>query len=283
MNQGTRHLALVHLQRNPAEAAKILQRFPADNVAQVLAGAPAETTAALFAIISPAYASACLSRLESAAQRTVLEACPVPTAAALLRALPEVLQTSILDSVSGQTRRRIEQLLQFPPGTAGGAADPDPLVLHDDITVEQAVDQLRKSGAAIPPVLVVVSRQRHVRGTVTAAQLLGASANLGIGSLELARATTVAQRVPLAALARKERIGEGPVAVLESTGALAGVLDRNVVRTVEKPNTTRRAADLASAFGELYWVGMGRFLGAAIAVSRSLQKRIGADIAEAIH
>ena len=102
---------------------------------------------------------------------------------------------------------------------------------------------------------------------MTPAQLLAAPGDWTIGSLKLAKPRTVSQGVPLRALVSDEHYRGGPVAVVDPSGKLVGLLTEDTLRTVEKPKAPQaRNASAWRSIGELYWCGMGRLLGDAIAV-----------------
>ena len=269
MSPGVRNLAHLHLLRNSAEAVRVLERCPSAAVAEVLAEESDETSARVLALLSPVEASACIERMSVAARCLVLEACPVPTAAALLRVLPEASRKTTLEGLSVQTRKRIDRALRFPKESAGALADPRVLVLHDENTVDQAVSLLRADGETIAATLFVINRGKRVLGAVTPAQLLAAPGDWTIESLNLAKPRTVSQGVPLRVLVSDEHYRGGPVAVLDPSGKLAGVLTEDTLRTVEKPKVPQRATHLLASIGELYWCGMGRLLGDAIAFQRT--------------
>lgn len=269
MSPGVRNLARLHLHRNPAEAVRVLERFPSAGVSEVLSEEPGEASARVLALLSPVAASDCIERMPVMARCLVLEASPVPAAAAFLRVLPEASRKTTLEGLSTQTRKRIDRALRFPEESAGALADPRVLVLHDENTVDQAVSLLRADGETIAAMLFVINRGKRVLGAVTPAQLLAAPGDWTIGSLKLAKPRTVSQGVPLRALVSDEHYRGGPVAVLDPSGRLVGVLTEHTLRTVEKPKVPQRATHLLVSIGELYWCGMGRLLGDAIAVRRA--------------
>ena len=283
MSVGTRNLALEHLRDNPAEAARVLERRSPASVAEVLAGAPPETCAGVLALLAPVEAAACLERLPVAKRHEVLKASPAPASAAVLRVLPEASRKSLLEGIAARERKQIDRALRLPPESAGAAADPRACILPDDLTVEQAVDRLREGRESVPARLIVISRHRRVRGAVTLGQLLVASREWTVGSLQLARVRTVSQGVSLSALVSEERYRGEPVAVLDRSGRLAGVLSEDALRASATPRAPQRAAHLASTICELYWCGMVRLLGEAIAIPGLAPETGGASRVEILH
>ena len=276
MSAGTRDLALEQLRRNPAEAARVLEPCPPETVAEILADAPSETAAGVLALLPAVEAAACLEKMPVAALHGVLQTCPAATSATLLRNLTESSREGILEGLAERTRQRIERALRFPEGCAGAAADPRPCTLHDDLTVEQAIDRLREVRESVAPTLFVIDRNRRVRGAVTLGQLLTAPPDWSVGSLQLARARTVSESASLSALAFNSDYRDGPVAVLGPFGRLAGVLGEETLRAVATPTTPRSAAQLTGAICELYWCGMSRLLGEALAIRRVAPAKGGA-------
>lgn len=282
MSVGTRDLALEHLRRNPAEAAKVLERCPPERVAEFLADTPSETSVGVLPLLPPLQAAACLERMPVPARHRVLQACPAATSAALLRGQTEASRKSILEGLADRARQRIDRALRFPPGSAGAAADPQQRTLYEDLTVEQAIDRLHEDHESVASVLLVISRDRRVCGAVTPGQLLVAPHDWSVGSLKLAKARTVPQSVSLSALVSDRDYRCEPVAVLDPSGRLAGVLSEETLRAAARPTTPRGAAQLTGAMCELYWCGMGRLLGEAFAIRRIASSSSGASRAESM-
>ena len=283
MNTGTRDLALEHLRRNPAEAARVLERCAPARVAEILADTPSEASAGVLALLPPAEAATCLERMSVQARHGILQASSAATSAALLRNLTEASRKSILEGLAVRTQQRIDRALQLPTGSTGAVADRKPCTLYDDLTVEQAINRLREDRESVASTLLVISRDRRVRGAVTPGQLLVAPHDWSVGSLKLAKARTVPESASLSALVADRDYLGGPVAVLEPSGRLAGVLSEETLRAVAKPTVPRRAAHLTGAMCELYWCGMGRLLGEALAIRHVASPTIGARRAESMH
>lgn len=282
MSAGTRDLALEHLRRNPAEAARVLERCPPERVAEILADAPSETSAGVLALLPPVEAAACIERMPVPARHRVLQACPAAVSAGLLLAQPEAWRKSILEGLDDPTRQRIDLALRFPPGSAGAVADPRPRTLYDDLTVEEAIDRLREDPESAASALLVISRNRRVCGAVAPGQLLVAPTDWSVGSLRLAKARTVPQSASLSALVSNNDYRGQPVAVLDPSGRLAGVLSEETLRSVARPKSPRQAAQLTGALCELYWCGMSRLLGEAFSIRRVASATSGANRVESM-
>lgn len=106
MSAGTRDLALEHLCRNPAEAARVLERCPPERVAEILADTPSEASVGVLALLPPAEAAACLERMPVQARHGILQASLATTSAGLLRALTDASRKSILDGLADKTTDR---------------------------------------------------------------------------------------------------------------------------------------------------------------------------------
>ena len=283
MSFGARSLALEHLRSNPAEAAAVLERRAPGSVAEILADAPPETSAGVLALLSPLEGAACLKRMPGPTRKQVLQACPAPASAALLRVLPEASRKSILEDLSVRTRQRIDQALRFPPGSAGAMADPRACALYADLTVEQAIDRLRDERNPVASTLFVISRERRVRGTLTPGQLLVAPCEWTVGSLQLAKARIVSQSVSVSALVSEEQTRGVPVAVLNPSGRLVGVLSEQILRAVARPKAARHAAQLTGALCELYWCGMGQLASEALSIVRVAPELSGVSRGQTAH
>lgn len=170
--------------------------------------------------------------------------------------------------------------LRFPALSAGATADSHVPVLRDDDTFSEAVDSLRESGEPIPSAVLVLNRSWQVVGSVTAGRLLVASAGAKIRELGVDQARTVPANVPVASLAGdKRRLGQ-PLAVVDTAGAVVGVLTERALRDAAKQGPASPTMHLVASAGELYWLGLSWVLGSFTANPRSplrSQGKAGSD------
>lgn len=105
----------------------------------------------------------------------VLERMPPDEAADVVESLPEEQAEQILDLVKEEESEEIQELLQYGESTAGGIMTPEFVAVHEDMTVGQALEHLRKSASAEGVFYVyVVDDHDHLVGVVPLRRLITA-------------------------------------------------------------------------------------------------------------
>ncbi|UCH34487.1 MAG: magnesium transporter [Armatimonadota bacterium] len=125
----------------------------------------------------------------------VLEMMPPDEAADVLGDMPEPVADDLLSRMEEAESRELEQLLAHPDETAGGLMTPDFVSLRDDLTVQQAMAELRRispdtEGASY---VYVVDEAGRLRGVISLDALFVAAPDTHIA--DIMRADVVA--VPL--------------------------------------------------------------------------------------
>jgi CBS domain-containing protein len=116
----------------------LLQRLDVETAAGALEEAPAEITAQLLEEVPP----------EKAAH--ILEEMAPNEAADVLGELPTDARAELLDAMDRPEAREVEQLLEFPPDSAGGLMTPNRIELRPVDTVAAAIAEVRRRADEIP-------------------------------------------------------------------------------------------------------------------------------------
>lgn len=89
------------------------------------------------------------------------------------RAQPEVV-TAILELIPAEQRRDILRLRQHPEGTAGSVMTTEVAVLPENLTVAEALREIGRQAQDLETIfyIYIVDEQRHLRGLVSARQLI---------------------------------------------------------------------------------------------------------------
>lgn len=126
-----------------------------------------------------------LPRLESAALARFLQFSDLNDAADILQSLEEAQRTKVLEKIPPDRRDKVEQLLVFPPSTAGGLMEVDFVTVLLTDTVQDVIqkiqvqnDQKRKVSS-----VAVTDEQRHLLGVLPLRDLIGAPPSLPVQKL----------------------------------------------------------------------------------------------------
>ncbi len=277
MATAIRNLALVHLERRPEEAARVLEHCSREEAAALLRHAPPEVVARVLSLFTSRFAADCLVQLSPETWPGVVGELSPPTAAALLRHCPSAIREECLDTLAPPVATPIRDALGYPQNSAGASASSDVLTLFEDQTVERAIDFLGAHEQIVPEQVLVLDRSRRVRGALRTVSLCWAPRGAAVGSLELRAVPTIAARTPLATLADDRRLDGTPTPVVDRAGALVGVLDPETLRRVAGLDRARPVTELVAAFSELCWLGLaGVVSGMAVGAGPAdIERRLG--------
>lgn len=263
MSDAAAFVALRYLAEHPAEAARILERFPPANVSALLAEASPEVASRALRCAEPAFAVACLAALPRSHAAALLGSLPLGVAAALLRRADAETRSAVLEAGSPQAAAALGRVLAHPEGTAGALMNPRVVVLPGDLTVERAVERLRRVPADDLYYLYVVDREQKLAGVLTYRQLLLAGPDAVL---------TTVMRQPVSRLrsrARGDALRGHPgwrlylaLPVVDDDGVLLGAIHRDALRSPEvgAAGGEEGQARVALALAESVWLGLSRTL-----------------------
>src|SRR5574341_988882 len=127
--------------------------------------------------VSPEVGAALIETVaEEKASDIIAEMAP-DEAADLLGDLSEEKKETIIQEMQQEKRETIENLLAYPKGTAGGLMTVEYITLLKQLTVSQAVEEIRKKALASEVVyyVYVTSEQKQLLGVLSLRHLLLAS------------------------------------------------------------------------------------------------------------
>ena len=256
MGSAVRNLALVHLERRPEEAARILERCSGPEVGALLERAPPAVAAATLARLSPRFAAGCLAAMSAGTYPDVIAEIPPTAAAALLRQATKTVRETALAGLPEGVAAPVRDALAYPRDTAGALASTDVLTLFADVPVERAVEMLRVHSDSVPDRVPVLDRSRRVLGALRTAALCWSPPAATVGSLTLETLDVVPAKAPVTALVGDRRWDGAPVPVVDRSGGFLGVLKADSFRRAAQEHQARPATELVAALSELCWFGL---------------------------
>ncbi|MDW8060512.1 MAG: magnesium transporter [Thermomicrobium sp.] len=128
----------------------------------------------LLAELDPSDAAEILERLSSAEAADVLEAMAPDDAADVFARLDPVEARQILVEMEPLEAQELQELLSYPPDTAGGRMTPSFVALLPDVRVDQAIAALRKVAEEVETIYYayVVDEDNHLLGVVSMRDLV---------------------------------------------------------------------------------------------------------------
>lgn len=155
-------VATVVTELEEAEQLKIFRILPKDIAADVFSYLPIETQQDILVSLTDKEASGIIENLYA------------DDAADLLEEMPANVVHRLLALTSPETRRDINQLLQYPEDSAGSIMTVEFIDLKEETTVAQAIEKIRTTGIDKETInnCFVLDRARHLVGIVTLRKLL---------------------------------------------------------------------------------------------------------------
>ncbi len=251
---------------HPQDAARVLEALPASSAASVVKTLSPKIAGTVLGCLRPDAAASLLAIVGSDLTQRLIASLESRQAAAILHNLEDAAREATLAGVDPERARNIRLLLQYPEDTAGGMMKTRFTSLPIDLTVGQAITQLRRAPRTTLFYLYVTDRDGRLVGVLTMRELLLAAPKDPIEPMVRREVTSVPatlSRSELADLVREKHFVALPV--VDSEGLLLGVVKADeILDAIEQ-----------EAFGDLQkMVGAGEDERALSPVSLAIQKRL---------
>lgn len=244
--------------------AQVLEEAHAADIAAAMRELPVPEQVTLFRLMNREQAGAVLSELDDqpllelvraldeAEISSILDRMQPDDAAGVLDELPEEQAEKVLDLMKEERSEEIQELLEYGEKTAGRIMSPDVLAVHEDATVTQAIDHVRKSPAAeSADSLYIIDDHDHLVGTLPFRRLITADPAAAVRLLrqeEVVSVTPDTDQEEVARLVAKYDIVSIPV--VDHDHRLLGVITVDDVIDVIREEATEDIQRLAGAAGD---------------------------------
>ncbi len=151
----------------PTEAAEVLQALSDENLVSEITDLPVDSLVEIFDFFSPVRAVYTFSQLDLATKLEVLLQAPTRIVLKLLVAMNPHQRTNLLNELNPGARHDLEVLLQFPPDSVATIMSSDVGTIHIDMTVDEAIEQIRVEAQSVDLTQLVVDRNHRLVGRVT--------------------------------------------------------------------------------------------------------------------
>ncbi|MGE5530452.1 MAG: magnesium transporter, partial [Patescibacteria group bacterium] len=159
---------------HPADLADIIEELNNRDRTAVMQALEKDVAAEALTEIEPEVQSAILEHLSGERASDLLETMPADEAAEILGELPDEKAEEILSLMEAEQANEVRELLEYEEGTAGRLMTTDVLSLAEQLTVEEAIDTLRrvKPDPDVAYYLYVVDQAGVLTGVVSLRDLV---------------------------------------------------------------------------------------------------------------
>ena len=167
-----------------ADIAQIFEQLEStEQILKVFRILPKSIAADVFAYLPIEVEQTIITSLTDREAANIINNLMADDAADLMEEMPAGVVKKLLANVSSEARRDINHLLRYPDDSAGSIMTVEFVDLKASLTVEQAIERIRKTGVDKETINIcyVLDKERHLIGTVALRYLLIHKADEVIG------------------------------------------------------------------------------------------------------
>ena len=161
-------------EEHPADLAELLEALAGQEKLAVFRALPKEAAAEVFSELPPEDQKALIQAATDQELSAIVEELWVDDAVDMLEELPAGVVKRVLQAARPDTRQLINQFLNYPENSVGSIMTAEFTDLKKSMTVAQAIDHIRKTGADSESIYTcyVTDAARRLEGVVTIRELL---------------------------------------------------------------------------------------------------------------
>ncbi len=157
---------------HPEEAGPLLESFGIGEIVRLIESIPSNSIAVLLSSMNPAIAAETLSALPEELGIQVVRATSPGDAAGLLARLERDRRKAIIRHLARPLAKEIRLFMEYPAESVGSLMDAGVFALSEDLTVEEAVTQVRIRAPKDLHDIYVIDRRRYLVGMLSVRDLL---------------------------------------------------------------------------------------------------------------
>lgn len=167
----------------PLEAAKNLNLYSTQALRDLVAQMPLERVSKAFSLLHQDKLAALLGTLAVVDAHRLLNMLPSEVVAKTLHYLGTEKKAESLRALSKEKRKDVEEILKYPPQTAGAMMNPAFLVFTPSMTTKEAVDKIKAHNRRGMRVLFLVDEDRRLVSWLSIQDLVMADESTLLGAL----------------------------------------------------------------------------------------------------
>lgn len=234
---------------NPADIAPIFEELPQNERTVVFRILPKETAAEVFVELDSDMQQFLIEAFSDSELRAVMDELYMDDTVDIIDEMPANVVKRILKQTDVNTRKTINQLLEYPDNSAGSIMTTEFISIKKDMTVEEAFKRIRRSGVDAADIYTcyVTDAVRHLIGIISVRELLLSPSDKLISDImddNVIFANTLDDRETVAAMFEKYDILALPIVDKESR--LIGVVTVDDAITVMQQEASEDIEKMAA-------------------------------------
>ncbi len=169
-----RALRSILTEMNEADVAEFVEELDHNRKVLIFRMLPKELATDVFAFLEPDTQEAIINGITDAEIRSIIDDLFVDDAVDMLEELPATVVKRVMRMAAPETRKLINQFLQYPENSAGSIMTAEYIGLKKYMNVEQSFSYIRAHGVDKETIYTcfVMDGERHLEGVVTIKDLL---------------------------------------------------------------------------------------------------------------
>ncbi len=232
-----------------ADIAEILEELDDQNKVKVFRLLPKDIAAETFSYLDVEYQQIIITSLSDKEAANIIDEMAADDATDLVEEMPANVVKRILANTTSETRKDINQLLNFPEDSAGSIMTVEYLDIKEDITVNQAIEKIRIKGHDRETLdfCFVLDRGRKLLGSISLKEIILSDPDTLIKDLmddNLIKVTTLTDQEVVANMFQKYDITVMPV--VDSEERLVGIITIDDIVDIIEEETTEDIEKMAA-------------------------------------
>ena len=134
-----RALGRAFMDSYPAEAARLLESAPVEEMCELLSEQIAPVAADILVRLAPEIAAQCVEKLGNSEVKRLLSVADPGRISSILKRLEPAVAEMKLNALAPSAVKELRTLMSYPSGTAGDMMDPRVASFRSDLTVEEVL------------------------------------------------------------------------------------------------------------------------------------------------
>jgi magnesium transporter len=209
----------------PTEAAPVLERLRAREVAEFLERQGAPLAADVLRRLRPDFASDVIAVLSEPSASTILQELEPSLAASLVARLDDDVRATRLASLDAGLASELQELAAYEPGVAGAMMDPRPVSFRPETPAREALTRLRAGKDKTATDVFVIDEEGRLTASISVQDLALAESGSRLEDIAMASPPAIQALAPqdeVVALAADRRVTSVPV--VDVANQLVGVI-----------------------------------------------------------
>jgi Mg/Co/Ni transporter MgtE len=247
-------LSVAFVEGHPTEAARVLEGLSPADGAEFLAAVAPPLALPVLRHLGPAFCAKVFGRLDNDQVGRLLQPMGPQEVSRLLQHVPLERQTQLLMALPVTTAVAVRMLIGYPKGTCGASMDPSPLVLSPEVTVAEALAQVRQFEGELGDCVFVCESQRRLVGVLGVAELVRAAPRAAVSSVMWTPEHTVSALASVGSTAGYDGWETFHVLpVVERENRLVGAMHRRTLTKQHSGVTAPADPPLVAGAAGAYW------------------------------